>query len=83
MANKNKRNAVNRAIEQLIMEDYEVYVQGSVATFADGKVGVDTESRLLFCDNPRHMEFLEPQTPKIEVIEKIKAHIGQCDRVKF
>ncbi len=73
MPKPHKRNAIARAVEQLIMEDYEVYVQGSVATFANGKVGVDSESRLLFCDNPRHMEFLAPETPKTEVIAKLKA----------
>ena len=60
------------------MEDYEVYVQGSVATFADGKVGIDSESRLLFCDNPRHMEFLVPMTPKVEIISKVKALMKQA-----
>jgi hypothetical protein len=69
---KTKRNAISRAIEQLTMEDYEVYVRGSVATFMNGKVGVDSESRLLFCDNPRHMEFLARETPKTEIIAKVK-----------
>ena len=78
MSKNQKRNAVHRAIEQLIMEDYEVYVQGSVATFAHGKVGIDSESRLLFCDSPRHIEFLAPETPKVEVIDKIKAPISKA-----
>ena len=57
-------------------------IQGSIATFADGKVGIDTESRLLFCDNPRHMEFLAPMTPKAEVVEKVKGIVKRVELMK-
>jgi hypothetical protein len=82
MSKNQKRSAVRRAIEQLIMEDYEVFVRGSVATFADGNVGIDSESRLLFCDNPRHMEFLPPMTAKVEIVERIKAFMKQVELMK-
>jgi hypothetical protein len=64
------------------MENYEVYVQGSVATFADGKVGIDSESRLLFCDNPRHMEFLSPMTPKTEIIVRVKDLLRRASSIQ-
>jgi len=69
---KEKRSAVHRAVEQLIMEDYEVYIDRGIATFMDGAVGVDMESRLLFSERPYHMEILPAFTPKVEIIAKIK-----------
>ncbi len=44
MPKKQKRNAVHRAVDQLIMEDHEVYVNQGIAMFMDKAVGVDMEA---------------------------------------
>ena len=44
MSKKTKRSALHCALEQLIMEDHEVYMQKGIATLMNGAVGVDIES---------------------------------------
>jgi len=76
------RSAIHRAVEQLIMENYELYIERGIATLMNGAVGVDMESRLLFSEKPYHMKILPPFTPKVEVIAKIKDLI-KLDEVVF
>jgi hypothetical protein len=66
MSKKQKRNAINRAIEQLIMEDYEVYLQGSVGNSWMARSKWITNPAFSSAINPRHMKFLAPMTLRVK-----------------
>jgi hypothetical protein len=79
---KAKRSPIQRAIEQLIMEDCEVYMNRGIATLMNGAVGVDLEANLLFADNPKHFELIVHGTSKAEIVEKIKALMKQVELLR-
>ena len=64
------------------MEDYEVYMHKGIATLMGGRIGVDLETHMLFCETTHSMEILAPGTPKIEIVEKIKALMKQVELLR-
>jgi len=82
MPKKSTPSPIHRAIEQLIMEDYEVYMHKGIATLMSGAIGADLETHMLFCETTHSMEILAPGTSKIEIVEKIKSLMKQVELLR-